>query len=146
MKGLKIPDQPVLMQTNRDYRLSSLNGYVVNFRAGQPCRVPPNAYLEAVSVGAVICDDQPEVEPEEITERPSIAETAKLEAEAKLGYIQQACLKVMAENDTSLLKTDGSPKVIAVISALEPQAPRPSAAEIQQVWDLMQRDMDLAED
>lgn len=144
--NLDLPDRPVLMQTNRDFRLSSLNGYVVNFRADQPALVPPNAYLEAIGIGAVLCDEQPEPEPEQKTDTPSVAETAKLEAEAKFEYIKQACLKLMAENDSTAFKADGSPKVLSVISTLEPQAPRPTAAEIQDVWDRLREDMELAED
>ena len=88
----------------------------------------------------------PEPEPEEKTAAPSIAETAKLEAEAKYEYVKQACLKLMAENDTTAFKADGSPKVVSVIRTLAPEAPRPTAQEIQDVWDRLREDMELAED
>lgn len=147
MTDISVPDHPVLMQTNRDFRLSSLNGYVVNFRANEPTSVPPNAYVEAVGVGAVKCDVQPEPEP--VVEKapdPSIAEAAKLEAEAKIAYIKQACLKLMAENDSTAFKADGYPKFVNVRDAMASEAPAPTAQQIQQVWDDLRSDMDLAED
>lgn len=145
---LKVPDHSVYMQTNRDFRLSSRNGYVVNFKANEPARVPPNAYEEAIGIGAVLCEDQPEQEPvvEKQVVHESVAEAAKLEAEAKIEYIQQACLKLMADNDSTAFKADGYPKYSKVIDILSPQAPKPSAAEIAQVWDDMRKNMELAED
>lgn len=147
MTDIQTPDHPVMMQTNRDFRLSSLNGYVVNFRADTPTRVPPNAYVEAVGIGAVKCEEQPEPEPvEEKKSDPSIAEAAKLEAEAKIAYIEKACLKLLAENDNTAFKADGYPKAAAVFDALPPEAPRPTAGEIAQVFDDLRMNMDLAED
>lgn len=147
MTDIQTPDQPVMMQTNRDFRLSSLNGYVVNFRADTPTRVPPNAYLEAVGIGAVVCDEQPE--PRKVEEKrpdPSIAEAAKLEAEAKISYIRQACLQLMAENDLTAFKADGYPKAAYLIAALPAEAPRPTAGEIAEVFDSLRSEMELAED
>lgn len=147
MTDIQAPDRPVMMQTNRDFRLSSLNGYVVNFRANTPTSVPPNAYIEAVGIGAVECEEQPEFTlAEEKKEHPSIAEAAKLEAEAKYSYIKQACLQLMAENDSTAFKADGYPKVASLIEALPPEAPRPTAGEINEVYDALREDMDLAED
>jgi len=145
---IQIPDRPVMMQTNRDFRLASLNGWVVNFKANEPVRVPPNCYVEAVGIGAVVCDEQPEPEPvvEKEAQHPSIAEAAKLEAEAKYSYVRQACLQLMAENDTTAFKADGYPKAANVIAALPPEAPRPTAGEIATVFDQLREEMDLAED
>ena len=144
---IQIPDRPVLMQTNRDFRLSSLNGYVVNFKANEPTSVPPHCYVEAVGIGAVKCELQPEPEVQEEKEKhPSIAEAAKLEAEAKISYIRQACLQLMAENDTTAFKADGYPKVANLIEALPPEAPRPTAGEIADVFDQLREEMELAED
>lgn len=145
---LELPDRPVMMQTNRDFRLSSLNGYVVNFRANTPVSVPPNAYKEAVGIGAVMCGEQPEVEPptEEEKIHPSVAEAAKLEAEAKYMYIEQACMKLMAENDSTAFKADGYPKATKLIAELPPEAPRPTAQEIAHVFDELREKMELAED
>jgi hypothetical protein len=145
---LEIPDHPVMMQTNRDFRLSSLNGWVVNFKADKPERGPPHVYVEAIGVGAVVCEEQPP-EPEKVPAKeahPSIAEAAKLEAEAKYSYIEQACLKLMARNDNTAFKADGYPKAISLIAELPPEAPRPTAQEIAMVFDDMRTKMELAED
>jgi hypothetical protein len=144
---LEIPDRPVMMQTNRDFRLSSLNGWVVNFKSGIPEKVPPHVFVEAIGIGAVVCDEQPEPEPvEEKQKHPSIAEAAKLEAEAKYSYVKQACLQLMAENDNTAFKADGYPKAASLIAVLPPEAPRPTAGEIATVFDQLREDMELAED
>ena len=62
--ALEVPTKPVFMETIRDYRLSSLNGYVVNFKRGKPSLVPPHVYLEAIRAGAIVCEEQPEPEEE----------------------------------------------------------------------------------
>lgn len=144
---LQLPDHSVFMQTNRDFRLSSLNGCVINFKANTPHLVPPNAYREAIGIGAVVCDEQPQPKPvEEKVERHGIAEAAKLEAEAKFEYIKQACLQLLAQNDNTAFKADGRPKMAQLIAAMPPEAPRPTAQEIAHVFDELTQDMDLAED
>lgn len=146
MTDLAIPDHPVLMQTNRDFRLSSLNGVVINFQAGEPTRVPPQAYAEAVGIGAVECEEQ--LEPPKSQEKkpdPSIAEAAKAEHEAKIEYIKQGILKLMAADDDSAFKPDGYPIHKRLIEVLPPQAPKVTAGEIAEVFDDMRDDLDLAD-
>ena len=52
----------------------------------------------------------------------------------------------MAENDNTAFKADGYPKAAAVYDALAPEAPRPMASEIAEVWDKLREQMDLAEE
>ncbi len=145
---LEIPTKPVLMKTNRDFRLSSLNGYVVNFKADEPVRVPPHVYVEAVRIGAVECgevDNLPEPEAETDGGPQGAAEAAKLAAEAKDSYIRQACLALIAEDDSAKFKAEGPPKLNALIKELPPEAPRPTAGDVQRVWELLQDDVSLAD-
>lgn len=145
-QSLTIPETAVFMTTNRDFRLSSLSGWVVNFKKDVPERVPPNVYAEAVGIGAIDCDPE-EHPPAEITPpkepHPSIAEAAKLEGEAKKDYIKQACLILMERGDSTEFKADGYPKANKVIAELAPQCPHPTAQEIQEVFDDLRKDVDL---
>jgi len=90
--AIEIPKTAVLMvSTFRDYRLSSLSGYCMTFKQGEPAKVPPQAYLEALEAGVTMVKDQPEPEAPKVKEvDPSIAEAAKLEAEAKAAALTKA--------------------------------------------------------
>lgn len=147
-QGLEIPAAPVLMITNRDFRLSSRNGYVVNFKANEPARVPPNCYEEAVSIGAVMAPEQPvvEVKPEKPKVDPSVAEAAKLAEEAKITYIEQAIKALFVKEDNGPdFRADGYPKHSSVLQVLAPQCPKPTATEVQEVFDDMRDDVQYAE-
>lgn len=145
---LQIPENAVYMETIRDYRLSSLNGYVVNFKKGEPTRVPPQCYLEAVRAGAVMCEEQPdEKAPTVVTDGTAKGskEAAELEAEAKAEHIKQACLKLMAEDDSTKFKADSYPKLNAVIAEIPPECPRPTSADVMIVMDNLRENIDLAD-
>lgn len=146
MSGIQIPDRPVLMTTNRDFRLSSLNGYVVNFRADEPALVPPQCFEEAVGIGAVLCEEQPEVEEKEKGAQPSVREAHELEAAGKAEYVKKAVLELMAENELTKFRADGYPKAKAVIEILAPECPTPTATEIQEIFDELRENVDLIED
>lgn len=145
-QSLTIPESAVFMTTNRDFRLSSLSGPVINFKKDVPTRVAPNVYAEAVGIGAIDCD--PEEHPPAETSAPkepdpSIAIAAKEEAEAKVSYIKQACLILMERGDATEFKADGYPKANKVIAELAPQCPHPTAQEIQEVFDDLRKNVDL---
>ena len=148
---LEQPATRVLMVSPRDFRLSSLKGYVINFVRDEPAWVPPHVYKEALAIGAVPCEEQPEAEekPEDEKEKikaESRENAARLEAEAKTEYIKQACMALLARADSTDFKADGYPKVNKVIAEMSPESPRPTASEIQTVFDVLREDMTLAED
>lgn len=144
---LKAPDHPCMMITNRDFRLSSMSGFVVNFKADQPTRVPPMCYVEAVGIGAVVVEDQPE--PEKVEEPkvdPSIAEAARLEQEAKITYVEKAIVALMDKEDNGPdFKADGYPMHKSVLDILAPQCSKPTATEVQEIFDDMRDDVTYAE-
>lgn len=147
-QGLEIPDQPVMMVTTRDFRLSSMSGFVVNFKANTPTRVPAFCYAEAVAIGAVVAEEQPEeevVEAEPLVD-PSVAEAARLEEEAKITYIELAIVDLMNKEDNGPdFKADGYPKHASVLEALAPQCSKPTASEVQEIFDDMREDVVYAE-
>lgn len=145
-QDLTIPESAVFMTTNRDFRLSSLSGPVINFKKDVPTRVAPNVYAEAVAIGAIDCDPEehpPADAPAPKVPDPRIAEAAKLEAEAKVSYIKQACLILMERGDSTDFKADGYPKANKLIAELAPQCPHPKAQEIQEVFDGLRENVDL---
>lgn len=148
IEGLEIPSTPVKMITNRDFRLSSLNGYVVNFSANEPALVPPQCYLEAIGIGAVMAPEQPEVVEVEETPKvdPSVAEAAKLAEEAKITYVEQAIEALFDKDDNGPdFRADGYPKHASVLAVLAPQCPKPTATEVQEIFDDMRDDVQYAE-
>lgn len=148
---LEIPSGYVKMVCNRDYRLSSLSGNVVNFQANVPVLVHPFAYKEAVAIGAVMAEDEPEVElgagPQEQQHKvhESVAQAAKLEHEAKMDAIERTIVKLFEADDQTLFKADGYPKYQAVIERIDQSAGKVSAQEIQEVFDDMRDDVNYAE-
>lgn len=146
--ALTVPTKPVFMETIRDYRLSSLNGYVVNFKRGKPSLVPPHVYLEAIRAGAVVCEEQPEEKDEVKTDGgvPGAAEAAKLEASAKTEHIKKACLVLMARDDAANdFKADGYPKFNKVVAECPPECPSFTAGDVQEVFDILREDVSLAD-
>ena len=148
---LNIPEKSVLMKTNRDYRLSSLSGRVINFKADVPVKVHPFAYLEAISIGAVVTDEQeapvlgkgPEEAKHVIHE--SVAEAARLEHAAKIEEIEKAIVVLIKRGDNTEFKADGYPKAKNVLDVLAPHVPKPTATEIQEVFDDMRNDVQYAD-
>ena len=137
-----------MMICNRDYRLSSLNGYVVNFKANEPAQVPPHVYAEAVGIGAVPMEE-PELDAPrersgyEVDE--SVHEAAAMEAEAQKDAVQRVIVTLFEKNDTSLFRADGYPKVVSVLDALPGTVPKPTAMEIQAIFDEMRYDVKYAD-
>ena len=148
---LEIPSDYVYMVCNRDFRLSSLSGMVVNFKANEPVKVHPFAYAEAIGIGAVVAEEEPKPElgkgPEEVKleVHESVAEAARLEAEAKIAAIEAAVVVLYKRGDTTEFKADGYPKANAVIAELSPNVPKPNAGEIMQVVDDMRDDVQYAD-
>jgi hypothetical protein len=142
---LEVPSRPVMMQTNRDYRLSSLNGYVVNFKANEPARVPPHVYTEAIRAGAIVVEEC-EVEATKTDGgQRGAAEAAKLEAEAKAQHVSNACTVILVRDDPSDFKADGYPKLNKVIAEIPPECPKPTAGEVQSAIDELRENIDLAD-
>ena len=146
-----IPDHPVMMVTNRDFRLSSMSGFVVNFQANVPARVPPACFAEAVSVGAIIAPEEAK-KPEPVREEPkplvdpSVAEAARLDQEAKITYVEQAIITLMNKSDNSDdFRADGYPKHASVIAVLAQQSSKPTATEVQEIFDDMRENVQYAE-
>ncbi len=144
---IEIPKSAVLMVCPRDYRLSSLNGYVVTFKSDVPIKVPPHVYLEAYAIGARMIEgeEMPEAPPEKKVD-PHRAEAAKLEAEAKADALDTALRIVIARNDPNDFKADDTPKHAKVIAEMSPEIPRPSATEIADAFEVLQSDIGLVED
>lgn len=142
---LEVPDRPVYMQTNRDFRLSSLHGWVCNFKAGVPERVPPHVYAEAIGIGAVVCEEQPEKEVSPNRPEVTAQEAIEGEAAAQEAYVTQACLAIIAKGDEADYKADGYPLLAAVHRELAPECPKPTAGYVQQVYDQLREHADLIE-
>lgn len=144
---LQIPETSVYMQTNRDFRLSSLNGCVINFKANEPALVPPHVYREAIGIGAVLAEvEQPAAKEEEPKASvTSIAEAAKAEAEAERSYVTQACLALIAKGDDGDFKADGYPKLLSVVRELAPECAKPTAGLVMEIYDELREHADLIE-
>lgn len=145
---VETPESRTLMVSPRDYRLSSLTGYCLVFKKDVPIWVPPQIYKEAVVAGCVPAETQPEethAAPKPVVHE-SLAEAQKLEHEAKLEHIETAIRIVMARGDSTDFKADGYPKANKVIAEVPPECPRPTAGEIQFVFDKLRENIDLAED
>lgn len=145
MSKLEIPTQPVMMETNRDYRLSSLNNIVVNFKANVPVRVPPLAYAEAVRAGAIQVAECETVEEKTDGGAKGAAEAAVLEAEAKTQHVKMACIALMDRDDPQDFKADGYPKLNKVTAEIPPECPKPTAGEVQAIIDELRENVDLAD-
>ncbi len=151
---IKVPKTSVLMVSPRDYRLSSLTGFCVNFKRGVPILVPPHVFVEAIECGAEVFEpDQESKEPDlsgldlpddELVDEPVPEPEPDLpDAESAL---EQAIRVVLARNDPEDFKTDGSPKQIKIIAEMAPEYPRPTATEISDAYQKLQEDVNLAED
>lgn len=143
----EIPKSAVLMVSPRDYRLSSLNGYCMLFKAGVPVKVPPVIYAEAVRAGISMVEGQemPEA-PKDPEPRKGAEEADRLEAEAKESALKTALTVLITRNDPQDFKADGTPKALKVIAELSPEIPRPTATEISEAYQALQENLDLAED
>lgn len=141
-KSRAIPKTSVKMVSPRDYRLSSLTGFCVNFVANKPVPVPPHVYLEALEMGATVVDAQV------IT----VEETPQTQVEAvdpaqRSADLDQAMMIVLTRNDPDDFKNDSTPKVNKVIAELDPEfEPRPTATECLESYERLQENLDLAED
>lgn len=144
---IEIPKAAVLMVSPRDYRLSSLKGVVVNFKADLPVMVVPHVYEECLAIGAQLAEGEtmPDAPPEK-KPHESIVEAVKLEAEAKADALDKALRIVIARNDPNDFKADDTPKHPKVIAEMSPEIPRPTATEIADAFAALQDDLDLAED
>lgn len=144
---LKLPGSTIYMISPRDYRLSSLNGTVVNFKKDVPTKVSPNAYVEAIGCGAYVDEDQELPEPAEPKEeRPGTEEAAKLEAEAFESALTLALTALLTRNDPEDFRADGIPKANKVIAEISPEIRRPTATEIADAFAALQENFELAED
>jgi hypothetical protein len=151
MSNLETPKGPVIMQTSRDVRLSSMSGFVINFKANEPTRVPPQCFQEAIRTGAVEVDveDRPAEaapSPDEPVERPGEKEAVKLEVEAKTHHIQTAIKQLLVAGDTTTFNANGYPKPHEVRKLLPAEAGSVTAQDVRDAFDAMTSDMTLAGD
>lgn len=140
----QIPKTSVKMVSPRDYRLSSLTGFCVNFVANEPIPVPPHVYLEALECGATVVDAKAApVVPEPETQ----VETVEPDPAQRVADLDAAVSIVIVRNDPDDFKADSTPKVNKVIAELSPEfEPRPSATEVYESYERLQENLDLAED
>jgi hypothetical protein len=133
-----IPDRAVFMVSPRDYRLSSLSGYCVNFKEGVPAQVPPHVYKEALALGARVVEGEtvtPATEPE--PEKPFDRDAALLDA----------LRVIVSRNNEDDYTVNGVPKVLSVMELLPPEfEPRANSTEVARVFEILQDNIDLAED
>lgn len=148
---LEIPSGYVKMVCNRDYRLASLSGNVVNFKANEPAMVHPFAYKEAIAIGAVPAEDEPEVElgpgpkSDQQTIHESVAEAAKLETEAKMDAIERAIVVLMQRGEQTDFRADGYPRAAPIQEEIPKAIGRVTAQEIVAVFDEMRDDVNYAD-
>ena len=144
---IKLPKKSVFMVSNRDYRLSCLNGWCQQFKANVPVKVPPQAYRQALEAGVmlVVMDEEPDdsqATSSEPTNQTQVDDPAQRSAE-----IDQAVLIVLTRNDPEDFKKDNTPKSVKVIAELDPSFdPRPTATEIVESHERLQSNYSLAED
>lgn len=140
-----IPKSAVKMVSFRDYRLSSLKGYVVNFIANEPINVPPHIYLEALEIGAAVVADAQDIPV--VSEPEAQVETSEVDPAQRAADLDQAMMIVLTRNDPDDFKNDSTPKVNKVIAELAPEfEPRPTATECFESYERLQENLDLAED
>lgn len=148
-QAIKIPNSAVSMVSPRDYRLSHLCGYVVNFKKDVPINVPPMVYERALEIGARVVDSEavaapaPAVKP---TIDPSVAEAAKLSAEAFNEAVDKAITLLITRNDPNDFKADNRPKVQKVVSEMAPEFAKPTATQVADAYERLQENIDLIED
>lgn len=102
-----------LMYMPRDYKLLSLTGYSIQFRANVPTIVPSRAIDEAIAIGAVFSNKE--------EQKVLVDEPRKL-IEPAVGFereqhIYDACTKIMISNHPDDF-TPGSKPTIAAVRAL----------------------------
>lgn len=144
---IEVPLASVSMVSSRDYRLSSLCGFCVTFKADVPINVPPMVYLEALAMGArmVEGEEMPEAPAPKVVD-PSIAEAAKLEAEANAEALNKALVVIITRNDPNDFKADSLPKAQKVIAEMAPEFSKPTATEIADAYERLQENIDLTEE
>lgn len=141
----EIPKTSVKMVSPRDYRLSSLTGFCVNFVANKPSLVPPHVYLEALEMGATVVDDAQAIPV--VPEPETQVEAIKMAPSQRTAALDQAMMLVLTRNDPEDFKADGIPKINKVIAELAPEfEPRPTATECLESYERLQENLDLVED
>ena len=139
----EIPKSAVKMVSPRDYRLSSLTGYCVNFIANVPISVPPHVYIEALEMGATVVDVAET--PVDVAETP--VDVVKLDPVQRMADLDRAMMAVLMRNDPEDFKKDSMPKINKVIAELALEfEPRPTGTEVLESYERMQENLDLAED
>jgi hypothetical protein len=144
----KIPARAVPMTSPRDYRLSSLTGYCVTFKANVPINVPPHVYLEALAIGASVVEGTPEPQAaeEKTVVHESVKEAARLEELAYTDALRQALTIIIYRNNPEDFKADLTPKVAKVIAEMSPEIRRPTATHVYDMYQELQENLDLAKD
>lgn len=87
---------------NRDVRLSSLTGHIVNFKKDTPIQIPESIVSEALAIGIV------EVGTGVPKDKPII------EGDVREAAIEDAIRQLIALNNESNFTRDGTPKVKSV--------------------------------
>lgn len=140
---IQLPKKAIFMVSNRDYRLSLLNGWCQLFKANVPAKVPPHAYRGALEAGIIVAEDIPAAAPTVTEPTPVVTE----DPAQRSADIDQAMLIVLTRNDPEDFKKDNTPKAAKVIAELDVSFdPRPTATEIVESYERLQENLDLADD
>lgn len=150
-----LPTTPVTMLSYRDYRLSSLSGWVQQFKRGIPARVPPQAIGEALDAGCEIVQDDPmpvvhtppvvtaPVDIKTVVVNETVVENTQDPREAS---IDDAIRLLLVRGDGLDFKNDGTPKILSVSKECGNIDPKPTATEVSDRFIALQDDISLAED
>lgn len=124
----------------------SVHGHILVADADEVLWVPPACEEEARRIGWQVAD-APEEEVEapaqlsdNVTESPSDAEDM-FQVE-----LDQAVLRVITRNELSDFKSDGVPKLNAVLSEMDPTLKKPTAGQVAKSFERLQSNIDLAGD
>jgi len=126
------------MKMLKDFRLITTMGYVVDFKAEQPIRVPPMAVEMAIEKGAIFCEEDEKFIPNnELTES----------VEPVFGYerkqaIYDVCKTIAAKNESEAFTATGVPKLPLVVEEMGYQVDR---KEVNEAWKAVQQSIANAE-
>lgn len=143
----EIPKSTVQMVSPRDFRLSSLTGFCVNFVANEPINVPPHVYLEALEIGARVAETKEATAPAAPEPEPTVISVIVMDPAKRSTDLDQAVMTVVRRNYAEDFKNDGTPKAAKVIAELDPEFdPRPSATEIHESYERLQSNLTLIDE
>lgn len=125
--------------------IRSVHGHILVAEEGEVLHVPEVCVEEARRIGWQPAEEPAPVEApvqlsDNVTEEPS-DDVDKFQVE-----LDTAVLRVITRNELSDFKSDGVPKLNAVLNEMDPTLKKPTAGQVAKSYEKLQSNIDLAED